>query len=55
MGLKKIRDLPAEKTCRHPEHEPPRHIVLSPGVYEYVCPGCGQRRELFVTRPVWAA
>lgn len=40
MGLKKIADLPRQQFCRHPEHNPPGHIVLSPGVYEHTCPGC---------------
>lgn len=37
--LKKIADLP--KTCMSPEHNPPGHIVLSPGIWEHTCPGCG--------------
>jgi hypothetical protein len=41
MTLKKIADLP--KICRHPEHNPPTMIVLSPGVYEHTCPGCGHQ------------
>lgn len=39
MGLKKIADIPTP--CLHPEHNPPSMIVLSPGVYEHTCPGCG--------------
>lgn len=27
--------------CLNPEHNPPAHIVLEPGVYEHTCPGCG--------------
>jgi hypothetical protein len=30
------------KPCHHPEHNPPGHIVLPPGRYEYTCPGCGR-------------
>ena len=39
-GLKKVDDVPMP--CVHPEHNPPTHIVLQPGVYEYTCPGCGR-------------
>ena len=39
-GLKKIEDF-EDNICRHPEHNPPNMIVLSPGKYEYTCPGCG--------------
>lgn len=40
-GLRKISGPPSEKRCRHKEHNPPMHISLSPGTYEYTCPGCG--------------
>ena len=40
-GLRKIGNAP-EPVCRHPEHNPPMHIHLEPGTYEYVCPGCGR-------------
>ena len=39
-GLRKIAD--ATPPCTHPEHNPPSHMVYSPGVYEYTCPACGQ-------------
>ncbi|GJQ43688.1 MAG: hypothetical protein JETCAE03_31860 [Ignavibacteriaceae bacterium] len=39
-GLKKVKDY--TKICTHPEHNPPSHIVLSPGEYEYTCPSCGK-------------
>ena len=39
-GLRKIES--AEEPCLHPEHNPPTHIHLEPGVYEYVCPACGR-------------
>jgi len=47
------------RVCRHPEHDPPRMIVLSPGTYEHECPGCGHvttftvRRALTVRRVRW--
>ena len=39
-GLRKIADAP--QPCFHPEHNPPTHIVLEPGLYEYTCPNCGR-------------
>ena len=36
--LKKVKDAP----CISPLHEPPMHIVLKPGEYEYTCPSCGE-------------
>lgn len=39
-GLRKIADAPIP--CRHPEHNSPSMIVLSPGLYEHTCPGCGK-------------
>lgn len=38
-GLKKITDV--QRPCSSPEHNPPSHIALHPGVYEYTCPICG--------------
>jgi hypothetical protein len=32
-----------EKPCFHPEHNPPSHMVFSPGTYEHTCPGCGNK------------
>lgn len=37
--LRKIADI--APPCRHPEHNPPGNIVLQPGVYQHICPGCG--------------
>ena len=27
--------------CLNEAHEPPKHLVLPPGTYEYTCPTCG--------------
>lgn len=51
MTLKKIKDL--QKPCAHPEHNPPSHIVLQPGVYEHICPGCGEKKTFEVARATW--
>lgn len=37
-GLRKIRDIPAP--CLSDEHDPPKHMVLEPGGYEWTCPAC---------------
>jgi predicted RNA-binding Zn-ribbon protein involved in translation (DUF1610 family) len=41
MPFRKISDVHDEH-CKHPEHNPPMHIALMPGVYEYKCPKCGK-------------
>lgn len=38
--LEKIADV--EQPCLSPEHNPPSHIVLEPGIYRYTCPQCGE-------------
>ena len=52
MPLRKISDWNPLKICAHPEHNPPGHIVLDPGTYEYECPGCG-RKITFVISPTF--
>lgn len=47
-GFVKISEPPAEKKCRSKEHTPPMHIVLEPGVYEYECPDCGEKKIINV-------
>ena len=41
-GFRKIKEPTKTGRCFSPEHNPPGHIVLSPGVYEYECPSCGK-------------
>lgn len=41
MPLKKIKE--PEKVCLSPEHNPPMHIYLEAGTYEYTCPACGKK------------
>ncbi len=45
--LRKIADAPP-LPCSHPQHDPPSAIVLEPGVYEYVCPGCDQKKTIVI-------
>lgn len=61
-GFKRIGGLPAgnkrpmswiRKACFHPEHNPPGHIVLKPGLYEYTCPGCGRTTLIKVPETQW--
>ena len=42
-----------EEPCKHPEHNPPMHISLENGVYEYTCPACGKRVEFVVNNPTF--
>lgn len=46
-GLKKVGDV--KPPCMHPEHNPPTHIVLEPGHYEYTCPSCGEKTRFIVS------
>lgn len=41
MPTRKISD--DERPCMHLDHDPPKHIALSPGIYEHACLGCGRR------------
>lgn len=49
MPTRRIGDL--EEPCRHPQHDPPGHMVWKPGVYQHVCPGCRAQQTFTVTRP----
>jgi hypothetical protein len=40
-GLTKIGEV--NQPCNNPSHNPPTNIYLEPGIYEYVCPGCGEK------------
>ncbi|ASV44530.1 hypothetical protein PBI_SCTP2_515 [Salicola phage SCTP-2] len=36
-----------EKTCNHPEHFPPSHIMIPKGMnHKHVCPGCGEAKYI---------
>lgn len=52
MSLVKIGDI--KPPCMNPSHNPPMHIVLSPGVYEHTCPGCGAKQRFTVAGPYWS-
>lgn len=44
----------SQRRCRHPEHEPPMHMVFPPGLYEHECPGCGRKLVFRVDEMVWS-
>lgn len=39
--------------CNHPEHKPPMHIVLKPGLHIWVCPACGQEQPITAPHYTW--
>ena len=41
------------KPCYNPEHNPPTHIVLQPGIHVYKCPGCGKETVINVPEISW--
>jgi hypothetical protein len=50
-GFKKVGDVIRGvvwnvNPCRSSLHEPPGHIVLKPGIYEYTCPACGTKKKV---------
>lgn len=42
-----------QSMCVHREHEPPRYIVLEPGMYEHTCPGCKRKTYFRVVGVTW--
>ncbi len=42
-GTRKIAD-PPPQPCQDPEHNPAGMIVREPGMYEHVCPQCGNKQ-----------
>jgi len=56
MPFRKISDFnPPLPPCSHPEHNPPSHIVLPPGEWEYECPGCGSKVKISSPSIRWTA
>lgn len=47
-NTKKVGDTP--ETCLNPEHNPPSHIVLVPGIYEHTCPDCGKKTTFTIPK-----
>lgn len=54
MPLRKIDEGPRQLSCTDPEHMPPSHMLLEPGLYEHTCPACGQVRLIRVEGGSWS-
>jgi hypothetical protein len=50
MPTRRISDAPS-LPCASPDHDPPKHRVFPPGVYEHQCSACGHRTMFRVDRP----
>lgn len=50
--LRKIRDI---KPCLDPAHNPPSHLYLEAGEYEWTCPSCGKKVEFIVPSVTFSA
>ena len=51
-NLRKIRDI---KPCLDPAHNPPSHLYLEAGEYEWTCPSCGKKVEFIVPSVTFSA
>lgn len=47
-GFRNIKDYVKESVCLDSAHNPPGHIALPPGLWEYTCPSCGHVTTLDV-------
>jgi hypothetical protein len=48
-----FEDAPEIKVCRHPSHEPPRHMVIPfDKIYRHVCPSCGYTIRIRSNSPI---
>lgn len=48
-------DLPKDKTCKNPQHNPPEFIYIPQGKgYRHVCPGCGKITTMISQRISWS-
>ena len=47
------KHIPTDQTdhCTSREHDPPSHIVLSPGTHTWKCPACGKETTFYVDPP----
>ena len=47
-GFEDIPESDWPKPCRHPQHEPPTHIVIPSGKrYRHICPGCDRELAIY--------
>lgn len=52
MPTRRLGDAPnwaAKRPCQDPDHSPPSHMSLEPGVYEHICPTCGELVQFVVS------
>ena len=43
MPIIKIAEPDKQDICTSSEHNPPAHMVYSPGTWEHTCPQCGKK------------
>lgn len=48
MPFLSYKPLKRDPTCRHPEHDPPGHILLRPGLHVYACPACKKECTVYI-------
>lgn len=51
--LRKIKSLWEKQPCQSTEHNPPSHMYLENGIYEWTCTSCGAKTTFEVNRPTW--
>lgn len=53
MTLTKLEDLKpyGAPACNHAEHNPPTHMLMEAGTYQWKCPGCMNVVQFTVTKP----
>ena len=47
-----FKPFPKVEICRHPEHDPPKLVLLEPGVHVYKCPACGKPQAWYEPRGI---
>jgi hypothetical protein len=48
MPFIKYKPFDRKEVCKSPEHNPPGHIVLKPGIHTWKCPKCGKEITFIV-------
>lgn len=54
-GMSNLRKIRAIKPCLDPAHNPPSHLYLEAGEYEWTCPSCGKKVEFVVPSITFAS
>lgn len=51
-GLEPVK---VEKTCNHPEHNPPMYLYIPYGqTYRHICPNCGFEVVMHSSAPMYS-